>query len=107
MLKKLPTYLKMNLVVPDEYVDKFICANNTFLYQLVFDPLQRKMIPLHPYPPDVDSSQLDYAGQYPYSVVLAFTVLSKRSLAGPFFLYLFSVFTRVTFPSSEFSSTLP
>ncbi|GFR94500.1 exonuclease 1 [Elysia marginata] len=65
LLKKLPTYLKMNLAVTDEYVEKFICADNTFLYQLVFDPLQRKMIPLNPYAPEVDTSQLDYAGRYP------------------------------------------
>ncbi|GFS11584.1 exonuclease 1 [Elysia marginata] len=64
LLKKLPTYLKMNLAVTDEYVEKFICADNTFLYQLVFDPLQRKMIPLNPYAPEVDTSQLDYAGRY-------------------------------------------
>ncbi|KAK3770564.1 hypothetical protein RRG08_010753 [Elysia crispata] len=64
LLKKLPTYLKMNLIVSEEYIEKFICADNTFLYQLVFDPLRHKMVPLNPYPPEVDPSQLDYAGQY-------------------------------------------
>ncbi|RUS76102.1 hypothetical protein EGW08_016133 [Elysia chlorotica] len=64
LLKKLPTYLKMNLVVTEEYVEKFIRADNTFLYQLVYDPLRRRMAPLNPYPPEVDPGELHYAGQY-------------------------------------------
>ena len=42
-LKKIPTYLKMpGTIVTDEYIERFIKANNTFLYQLVFDPVTRK-----------------------------------------------------------------
>ncbi|CAL1533210.1 unnamed protein product, partial [Lymnaea stagnalis] len=64
LLKKLPTYLKMNLVVNEEYIEGFIRAENTFLYQLVFDPLSRKLCPLNPYPPEINPDDLDYAGQY-------------------------------------------
>ncbi|XP_052275253.1 exonuclease 1-like isoform X2 [Dreissena polymorpha] len=64
LLKKLSTYLKSNITVPQEYIDGFVAANNTFLYQLVFDPLKRKLVPLTPYAPDVDPSCLHYAGAY-------------------------------------------
>ena len=66
MLRKLPVNLKMsNLTVTDEYVDGFIKANNTFLYQLVYDPTLRKLKPLHPYPPEINPDEIGYAGQYP------------------------------------------
>ena len=43
VLKKIPTYLNMpKTVVTEEYIERFIKANNTFLYQLVFDPVTRK-----------------------------------------------------------------
>ncbi|KAL3872707.1 hypothetical protein ACJMK2_035913 [Sinanodonta woodiana] len=64
LLKKVPTYLKMNLTVTQEYIDGFIKADNTFLYQLCFDPLQRKLVPLNPYTDDVDPRDLGYAGSY-------------------------------------------
>lgn len=60
-------YLKMNLVVPEEYVEGFVRANNTFLHQLVFDPVQRKVVPLNPYPEHTDPASLSYAGLYPVS----------------------------------------
>ncbi|KAL4237979.1 Rad2 nuclease [Mactra antiquata] len=62
LLKKLSTYLKSNITVPQEYIDGFVAADNTFLYQLVFDPLQRKLIPLNPYPDDINPDELSYAG---------------------------------------------
>lgn len=55
----------MNITVPEDYIKGFIRANNTFLYQLVFDPLQRKLVPLNAYGDDVDPKTLTYAGQYP------------------------------------------
>ena len=64
LLKKLSTYLKANITVPQEYVDGFIAADNTFLYQLVYDPLRRKLKPLNPYPQDINKSELSYAGEY-------------------------------------------
>ncbi|XP_060070849.1 exonuclease 1-like [Ylistrum balloti] len=65
LLKKFPsTYLKMSLAVPQEYIDNFIKADNTFLYQLVFNPLTRELIPLNPYPPEINKDELHYAGPY-------------------------------------------
>ena len=58
-------YLKMSVVVPEEYLQGFTKADNTFLYQLVFDPLQRKVVPLNPYPEHLDPATLSYAGLYP------------------------------------------
>lgn len=62
VIRKMGQYLKMNLVVPDSYIEGFVRANNTFLYQLVFDPLQRKVVPLNPYPEHLDPLSLSYAG---------------------------------------------
>ncbi|XP_038593874.1 LOW QUALITY PROTEIN: exonuclease 1-like [Micropterus salmoides] len=62
VIRKMGQYLKMNLVVPEEYIEGFIRANNTFLYQLVFDPVRRKVLPLNPYPEHIDPATLSYAG---------------------------------------------
>ncbi|XP_072123123.1 exonuclease 1 [Mobula birostris] len=64
VIKKMGQYLKTNVIVPDEYIDGFIRANNTFLYQLVFDPLKRKLVPLNDYSDGVDPKSLDYAGHH-------------------------------------------
>ncbi|XP_043551457.1 exonuclease 1 [Chiloscyllium plagiosum] len=64
VIKKMGQYLKTNLTVTEEYIDGFIRANNTFLYQLVFDPLKRKLVPLNAYSDDVDPEVLDYAGRH-------------------------------------------
>ncbi|XP_041865525.1 exonuclease 1 [Melanotaenia boesemani] len=62
VIRKMGQYLKMNLVVPEQYLEGFVKANNTFLYQLVFDPIRRKIVPLNPYPEHVDPAALGYAG---------------------------------------------
>ncbi|KAM9365246.1 exonuclease 1 [Pholidichthys leucotaenia] len=62
VIRKMGQYLKMNLLVPEDYIQGFIRANNTFLYQLVFDPVQRKVVPLNPYPDHLDPATLTYAG---------------------------------------------
>ncbi|XP_066527198.1 exonuclease 1 isoform X2 [Hoplias malabaricus] len=62
VIKKIGQYLKMNITVPDEYIEGFVKANNTFLYQLVFDPINRKVVPLNPYPENIDPATLSYAG---------------------------------------------
>ncbi|XP_018419658.1 PREDICTED: exonuclease 1 [Nanorana parkeri] len=62
VIKKMGQYLKSNITVPDGYIDGFIRANNTFLYQLVFDPLKRKLVPLNPYEDGIDPKELSYAG---------------------------------------------
>ena len=67
LIKKMPTLLKMpGLNVTPDYIDAFFRANNSFLYQLVFDPIHRKLVPLNPYPDDVDADDLHYAGPYPF-----------------------------------------
>ncbi|GFW53235.1 exonuclease 1 [Trichonephila clavipes] len=66
VLPKIPSYLKMpRLTVPPEYIDSFIKANNTFLYQLVFCPQKKALVPLNPYPDDIKPEDVEYAGQYP------------------------------------------
>lgn len=64
VIKKMGQYLKTNVIVPEEYTDGFIRANNTFLYQLVFDPLKRKLVPLNDYSNDVDPKSIEYAGHH-------------------------------------------
>ena len=53
-----------NLEVPVDYVDAFFRADNCFLYQLVFDPVKRQLVPLNPYPDDMNPLDLYYAGPY-------------------------------------------
>ncbi|KAI3363361.1 hypothetical protein L3Q82_011570, partial [Scortum barcoo] len=62
VIRKMGQYLKMNLVIPEQYIEGFIRANNTFLYQLVFDPVRRKVVPLNPYPEHIDPATLGYTG---------------------------------------------
>ncbi|XP_054568976.1 exonuclease 1 [Eptesicus fuscus] len=64
VIKKIGHYLKMNITVPEDYIKGFIRANNTFLYQLVFDPIRRKLVPLNDYGDDIDPAALSYAGRY-------------------------------------------
>uniref|UniRef100_A0A8C6UG78 Exonuclease 1 n=1 Tax=Neogobius melanostomus TaxID=47308 RepID=A0A8C6UG78_9GOBI len=64
VIRKMGQYLKMDLVVPDSYLEGFVRANNTFLYQLVFDPRCRRVLPLNPYPESVRPQELSYAGQH-------------------------------------------
>ncbi|XP_026561063.1 exonuclease 1 [Pseudonaja textilis] len=64
VIGKMGQYLKMNISVSEEYIQGFIRANNTFLYQLVFDPVRRKLVPLNAYEDDVDPETLVYAGKY-------------------------------------------
>ena len=67
VLSKIPASLKMPQVsITQDYIERFIRANNTFLYQLVFDPVTRKEKPLTPYPADLreELETLTYAGTY-------------------------------------------
>ena len=65
MLKDVPKQLAKQITVSQEYIEGFVRANNTFLYQLVYDPINRRIKPLHPYPEDIDIRDLNYAGPYP------------------------------------------
>ncbi|XP_071530955.1 uncharacterized protein [Panulirus ornatus] len=65
VLCKLPSYLKMpQLEVTQEYRDGFIKARNTFLYQLVFDPIDRILRPLNDYPDGNEAEDFPYAGKF-------------------------------------------
>ncbi|NXJ09868.1 EXO1 Exonuclease, partial [Odontophorus gujanensis] len=64
VIKKMGHYLKMNVTVSEEYIQGFTRANNTFLYQLVFDPIKRKLVPLNDYADDIDPETLIYAGRH-------------------------------------------
>ncbi|NXQ55466.1 EXO1 Exonuclease, partial [Anthoscopus minutus] len=64
VIKKMGQYLKMNITVSEEYLQGFTRANNTFLYQLVFDPVNRKLVPLNAYRDDIDPETLNYAGRH-------------------------------------------
>lgn len=76
VLPKIPSYLKMpQLDVTPEYVNGFIQADRTFLYQVVFDIQSRKLRPLTPYPKDIgqgDMGDLSYAGSLDLEDELAF-----------------------------------
>lgn len=76
----------MNITVPEDYIKGFIRANNTFLYQLVFDPIERKLIPLNAYEDDIDPETLSYAGQYPFGTGAVETCTSSTT-----FIVVFSV----------------
>ncbi|XP_077494051.1 exonuclease tos [Amblyomma americanum] len=63
-LPKLPSYLKMpTLSVDIQYVEEFLKAENTFRYQLVFCPDRNELVPLNPYDPSIDPTEMTYAGQ--------------------------------------------
>uniref|UniRef100_A0A0P4W1D1 Exonuclease 1 n=1 Tax=Scylla olivacea TaxID=85551 RepID=A0A0P4W1D1_SCYOL len=65
VLSKLPSYLNMpNLEVTQEYREKFMQAINTFLYQLVFDPINQTLRPLSDYPDDMGPNDYPYAGKF-------------------------------------------
>ncbi|KHJ40861.1 hypothetical protein D918_09070 [Trichuris suis] len=84
-LKMIPMYLRMpKLVVTEEYIERFIEAENTFLYQVVFDPNKRYQVPLNPYPDGVDSSNFPYAGcnsQAEVAILLAAGSLNPHNMS--------------------------
>jgi len=55
---------KLNLRVTDDYIIGFKRAHLAFLHQIVYDPIQRKQVPLNPLPDDVDHELLKFSGQY-------------------------------------------
>ena len=62
----MPRVLKMpSLVITNEYIEKFKRADKTFKYQIVFNPLTRKRVPLHDYQSDVSENEdLKFAGEH-------------------------------------------
>ena len=47
-----------------EYRKAFIEAEQTFLYQIIYDPKDRKLAPLTPYPQNLNPSLMPFAGHY-------------------------------------------
>ena len=83
VLRKIPAHLKMPQVsVTQDYIERFIRANNTFLYQLVFDPVTRKEKPLTPYPADLkeEIETLTYAGSYSPPEIAAQMALGNMNI---------------------------
>lgn len=64
-LLKIPKILnKKKLVVPKEYVKKFIEAENVFDHQLIYCPREKKLKPFTDYAENTDKDELEYAGSY-------------------------------------------
>jgi len=64
VLPKIPCYLKKpSLIVDQNYIDGFVQADNTFLYQLIFDPATRTLRPLTDYPSWKKASDFPYCGE--------------------------------------------
>ncbi|EFO20398.1 XPG I-region family protein [Loa loa] len=60
ILPRLPRYLNKNsLKVTKQFIDDFIRAENTFLYQIVFDPVEKRQRPLNDYPLNPQSNEDD------------------------------------------------
>ncbi|KAF0308683.1 Exonuclease 1 [Amphibalanus amphitrite] len=63
VLAKLASYLGVrSLPVTPEYRAGVLRAEETFLYQLVFDPRARRLVPLTPYPPGRSAADYPFAG---------------------------------------------
>nr|XP_002130214.1 exonuclease 1 [Ciona intestinalis] len=60
--RKLNQYIKSVGPIDPSYGADFERADKTFLYQLVFDPSKRELIPLNEYPPGVTVDDLNFAG---------------------------------------------
>lgn len=66
-LLQLISTLRLNtkMIVPKDYEERFKKAEQTFLYQIVFDPKTNTLVPLNPLPKELIASNLMFAGQYP------------------------------------------
>ena len=57
--------LNAKMQVPADYEKSFKQADETFLYQLVFDPISKKLVPLNELPEGIELGDLEFAGPYP------------------------------------------
>lgn len=75
-LPQLPNVLKMKkLTVSQEYIAKFIEAENTFRHQLVYCPRAKKMRPVTDYDENQNPDEMLYAGDYlPEPIDLHFAI---------------------------------
>jgi 5'-3' exonuclease len=51
-------------VVPQGYEEAFTKAEQTFLHQSVFDPINKRVVPLTPFPPHLSLSETSFLGPY-------------------------------------------
>jgi len=54
--------IEAKMYVPDDYEKSFKQADETFLYQLVFDPVSMKLVPLNELPEGLQPGDLEFAG---------------------------------------------
>lgn len=52
----------ISIPVDDGFQEKFLVAENTFKYQLVYDPGTQLIVPLNPYPDGMTAQDFPYAG---------------------------------------------
>ncbi|KAL3090172.1 hypothetical protein niasHS_006624 [Heterodera schachtii] len=66
---QLYTNKRLKVKVDADFVDAFVRAENTFLYQIVFDPLKREQRPLNAYPETGEEKEnlLDSEKKYHYA----------------------------------------
>lgn len=65
ILPRLPIYISnlRSKRIDDSFVRGFINAENVFLHQVVFDPIDREQRPLNPYPCGEDATKYAFAGK--------------------------------------------
>ena len=71
--------------VPADYEKSFKQADETFLYQLVFDPVSRSLVPLNELPEGVQLGDLEFAGPYPCAAVINLIIIAGFDLGFPRF----------------------
>ena len=50
--------------VPEDYAEEFKKADMTFLYQVVFDPIEETRKPLNELPDGLQEEELTFSGMY-------------------------------------------
>lgn len=65
-VKKAIGTLRLNckMKVPPDYETRFVQAEQTFLYQIVFDPNTGRLVPLNPVPESINTNELHFAGHH-------------------------------------------
>ena len=64
--------------INQEYVESFKQADQTFLYQTVFDPQLETLVPLTAIPEELESLDLEFLGPYPF-VIYTFVRQKKQA----------------------------
>lgn len=66
--------------VPEAYETDFRKADQTFLYQMVFDPRTQKQVRLNHLPDDVDAADFEFAGVYLTHIITFFDKHRRNSV---------------------------